>query len=682
MNQHLPTRVTQLPIAETVEDLEVFGLKDGRTHRLRPGGFQAYVNDETARRVEAGVAPFLDLIAGKANDDDLGSAAHEDVTAFATAAQGSSADTALQPTTGVVRLPTFDYASIASGLAGVQRVFVEDRRAHFARVDSEPPHGVKFQNGVWWSLDELTVTPFMAGAAGDGVTDDTAAVTAIVGFAYLLGATIYWPDAAFLTTESIPNFHDVKHTGPGRVLRGSDVWYSTPTGSQRNIVYYDTTGDNANDGLSAAAPRLTLSNAVILLNKYGCEGKMLDGRWRLQFAAGTWLNQTIRISSALKSRYRIELHGVLDENGTPLTIWEHTNTSILNVVHIEPEGQYEFRNIHAKGVDNTQFASYGFIGKSKVDFWFADCRATGKSIGFAVINQSEGYFERCWAISCFDGFRGTYSSTISVGLLPEAACRALECTNAGAFVSRTSVGHVDYFNPEDCGYGVLIDMNARTAITGGNFKRCAVGVQTWGGGEWADGGVPINFNVGTADACLVTYRSQGTGGEARLYSQNSQSYHRIGHGLGPWTTDATSQTTLTNVVSPPAGGRPRLVGGFFADSGKALRVRAWGQLTGAGINKTLRLLAMDYDTQANPAQLMNINLGSGEGGFDIDCLIVATGIASQSHARRLTTPTSTGAFEATTSVSFAADRMLRFYGLLGASGGQISLSGYEIYLAG
>ncbi|GLR49220.1 GDSL-type esterase/lipase family protein [Shinella yambaruensis] len=71
MNQHLPTRVTQLPIAETVEDLEVFGLKDDRAHRLRKGGFQAYVNDETARRVEAGVAPFLDLLAQKPNADAL-----------------------------------------------------------------------------------------------------------------------------------------------------------------------------------------------------------------------------------------------------------------------------------------------------------------------------------------------------------------------------------------------------------------------------------------------------------------------------------------------------------------------------------------------------------------------------------------------------------------------------------
>lgn len=71
MNQHLPTRVTQLPIAETVEGLELFGLKDGRTHRLRKGGFQDYVNDETARRVEAGVAPFLDLLAQKPNADAL-----------------------------------------------------------------------------------------------------------------------------------------------------------------------------------------------------------------------------------------------------------------------------------------------------------------------------------------------------------------------------------------------------------------------------------------------------------------------------------------------------------------------------------------------------------------------------------------------------------------------------------
>lgn len=71
MNQTLPTRADQLPVADSVEDLEVFGLKDGMVHRLRQGWFQSYVNDETARRVEAGVAPFLDLIAGKVSPDDL-----------------------------------------------------------------------------------------------------------------------------------------------------------------------------------------------------------------------------------------------------------------------------------------------------------------------------------------------------------------------------------------------------------------------------------------------------------------------------------------------------------------------------------------------------------------------------------------------------------------------------------
>lgn len=137
MNQTLPTRADQLPVADSVEDLEVFGLKDGRVHRLREGGFQAYVNDETARRVEAGVAPFLDLIAGKVSPDSLaevatsgsygdlqdkptlGSAAAADTTDFASAAEGALAITAVQPATpldwsgGYVDAPKFSLPEIA-----------------------------------------------------------------------------------------------------------------------------------------------------------------------------------------------------------------------------------------------------------------------------------------------------------------------------------------------------------------------------------------------------------------------------------------------------------------------------------------------------------------------------------------------------------------------------------------
>lgn len=271
------------------------------------------------------VAPFLDLLAQKPNADaladvatsgsygdlqdkpELGSAAAAETTDFATAAEGALADTALQPTTGVVRLPTFAYASIASGLTDVQRVFVEDRRAHFARVDSEPAHDVAFENEGWWALDELTVTPFMAGAAGDGVTDDTNAVKAIVGFAYLLGATIYWPDANFLTTESIPNFHDVKNTGPGRILRGDDVWYITPSvTAQINRLYVDgATGNDASDGLSADCALATGQAAADHLAR---KVPLSNGTYEIKIAAGQYAR--IRLpDEGLASRNPIRIIG-------------------------------------------------------------------------------------------------------------------------------------------------------------------------------------------------------------------------------------------------------------------------------------------------------------------------------------------------------------------------------------
>lgn len=167
MNVHqqpLPTRADQLPIVDSIQDIEVFGLKEGRVHRLRQGGFQSYVSDETARRVEAGVAPFLDLIAGKPNADELaavatsgsygdlegkptlGTAAGSDVEDFATAAQGARADNAVTHQESefatrsafiVAELSDLPIASVVSA-AGLMYVRVEGATAILDKPGWEP----------------------------------------------------------------------------------------------------------------------------------------------------------------------------------------------------------------------------------------------------------------------------------------------------------------------------------------------------------------------------------------------------------------------------------------------------------------------------------------------------------------------------------------------------------------
>ncbi|MGD9477774.1 hypothetical protein [Shinella sp. G-2] len=84
-------------------------------------------------------------------------------------------------------ITTFAEASSANIPSTVSRVFVEDRRAYFIRVESEPAHTIKFNNGGWFSVDDIGITPLAAGAVGNGqlgasAADDTAALQAVLSF--------------------------------------------------------------------------------------------------------------------------------------------------------------------------------------------------------------------------------------------------------------------------------------------------------------------------------------------------------------------------------------------------------------------------------------------------------------------------------------------------------------------
>jgi len=122
------------------------------------------------------------------------------------------------------------------------------------------------------------------GAVGDGVTSDQTAVAAAVAAGYADGRDLYWPDGTYLTTATIPNFHDVRHRGPGAVKRGSTTFYVEPAEGQTNTLYVATTGSNTNDGLTSSEPTLTIQQAVDYLAPYA----PLKGAWTISIAAGTY----------------------------------------------------------------------------------------------------------------------------------------------------------------------------------------------------------------------------------------------------------------------------------------------------------------------------------------------------------------------------------------------------------
>jgi len=516
----------------------------------------------------------------------------------------------------------------------------------------------------------------------DGVTSNQAGIENAISAAIARGARLLWPDGIYVSTASIPGFHSIQHIGDGRIKRGEAVFYITPQGAgQRNTIFYSVLGNNNNDGITDDAPRKTLSDFVNVLNRWASCGRMMDGRWRFQFGPGEWLNESIRIDTAPASRYPIEIFGTpdVDTDATPLTRITHTVGGGQRIcMWFEPGGYYEVRNWYFKGEGGVGDSSYGYLHKGAGESAVYDCRAEGKHIGFASIGRNSAAFSRCWAISCGDGFRGHYSSAVTIGNSSENACRALSC-GQGAYISRASTAHVDYFNPEDCTTaGLLVDMNSRAACIGGNFKRCAIGVLTNGNAEFTDGG--INFNGGTADACTITMRNTGAGGELRMYQQTSQLERRIAAGLGPWSVSG-SFATLTNVLDFN-GTRVRIPAYFFADSLKTIRLRVWGTRTGTAGNKRLRLSVLNYGDLSDVQHLFAVNIGSPEGNWEVEATITATSATTQ----EIETFNESNAGQAfnhlSAAVTFTADRMLRLYGSTDDPGDTITVNRYEVTLLG
>lgn len=118
----------------------------------------------------------------------------------------------------------------------------------------------------------------------DGVTSNQKGIEDAVADAVALGADLYWPPGTYVSDANIPNFHSVRHMGPGVLKRGADTFViSGRTGS--NKLYVSATGSDTNDGLSAAQPMLTLQKAADAWANFAYS---LRNAFTINLAAGTF----------------------------------------------------------------------------------------------------------------------------------------------------------------------------------------------------------------------------------------------------------------------------------------------------------------------------------------------------------------------------------------------------------
>jgi hypothetical protein len=541
------------------------------------------------------------------------------------------------------------------------------------------------------------ISPIDYGAKGDGVTSDQTALASAVAAALAIGADIYWLPGTYLSTASIPDFHSVRHFGPGIIKRGTDLFYITPQGTQTNIIYYapSGTGLDANDGLSAAEPRLTLADLATTLHWWSGLGRMLDGQWRFQFAAGTWTDQQIKTNYAVYAKRPVQIWGTSSGAApyvTPTTIIDLTAAStVTTAMHFEPGFLLDVRYFDLRGMPVVPLVGNGIFMKNGGEIDVYDCLASSFADGYQAYGNATASFYRCNAENVGRGFEGSYNSTVNVGSASMGAtsiCKVLSPNVTGVYVTRNTIAHLDHSLIEDSSFvGLWVDMAARVNVLGTIFKRCAAGVLTYDAATWYNNTTTVNsFSMGTADACTVAYKHMDASREANLYGDLAQVERRIGTSRDTVAHTGTVTETSLYTVSYINGARVKIPAWWFADSGKRIRIKIWGTKTNAsGGAKTLTVKIGDYSPWATANIIATSSLSVV--ASDFECEFEITALTATTQVQRTAFALETGPVIGIVPTSaragdFGRDVQIRIYGELGDAADTLTINGYELYLMG
>ncbi|WP_289140823.1 hypothetical protein [uncultured Pseudomonas sp.] len=394
----------------------------------------------------------------------------------------------------------------------------------------------------------------------DGTTSNQAGIVSAVAAALAAGADLYWPAGTYVSTESIPGFHDVKHIGRGVIKRGAYTFKITNR-AQANSIYVATTGSDTNDGISPSEPMLTPQAAADNLAKWG---DFLEGAWTIQLAAGTY--PPVFFPVGIQSRNFIGLSGPsVGHPNVPTAIIDGAGAANGSCIVCSEGVRLAVRNVKVQNVTGTL------------------------SIGISATKACDIYLDNAHTQDCYSGVQATYNSRLRVkgGVFSDGAIGfgvgtscgysigyAAGGTRAGGpiiknmsvvgvKISELSTGHLDYSTVDNCLVGVELTQWCRMNNIGNEIKNCTkaglratASIFTQAGDVYSNNGTNWLFDSYSWLATIGT-DSQGALRVGRVKNQ-------ITH------TGTTSKTILATPFKLPAS--------YFTDDSKQLRINIRGVL--------------------------------------------------------------------------------------------------------
>lgn len=312
--------------------------------------------------------------------------------------------------------------------------------------------------------DVLSVRDFITGKV-DGIISNQAAIVAAVTAAYVIDAILEWPAGTYVSTDTVPNLHKVRHVGAGVIKRGANLFYLEQRASGQNTLF--CAPDGSGDGLSADQP-VDLAAALVALKNYG---PGLKGKWRLKLAAG--LHPAPPEISGLTSTEYLTIEGnsasnnitwdtiiAGDSAGASLFIRGPIKVNLLNL---------DVSNVNAGSVASAISLDGGAMA------WIRDCRA--RDARGNGINSNIG--TRVLVDGCVvDNIQGTgvliYNATGATGYNGRRTT-IRNCKNA--VTVQAGYGHIDNTDFSDCPSGILSISQSHTTNYGNTFTNVTVAAE-------------------------------------------------------------------------------------------------------------------------------------------------------------------------------------------------------------
>jgi hypothetical protein len=529
---------------------------------------------------------------------------------------------------------------------------------------------------------------------GDGVNDDLNPIINAVADAQTNGYAINWgwDGKTYLVTDTIPDFHKVKHIGNAIIKRDSDLFYINPTSSQVNTIYVRSGALDTFDGLTSSCP-VSFQSAIDILPNYG---PVLTGTWIINMGAGSFTKG--KFKTGLRSENLIQIIGddVGNHPNIPTTIITNGIGHVGHGIYAEGGTRIYVKNVKCVGYNGSS-SSNGIAVTNNSQVVTSNVHTDSCYWGISGVNQS--YTEVPDGIHENNGY--VNGTAMSAGL--GACIRSLQQNNhyigiqnagsvtagaifrnssRGVFAQEFSTGHVNWVTIDGCIDGVRLAVNARVNGDGILFKKNTRGVNMDGSSHFNQTANTV-FATG-ADANLTTFvRKSGSqtlgnfhvDGYEMSYSLTENIYEM--KRVDQTYTQTTAQTFHTSVFKAPFWTTVRSA----MVMGKRIKFRVFGTLTGSTTNKRVQARFSDGTTTQT---LLLLFTSSDVGVFTAEGEIYFTTTNTQYIHLQGSRHVGTGVRHASSSVSCdtSKDITLDLQCYLDAAGDSITIDLVEVSVAG